>query len=66
MRDISESRHYSITTDSFGNAEITIRKVTPSDEGLYYCLVNNKAGRAKCSAALHVLGMGNKISLSFF
>ena len=56
MRDISESRHYSISMDSFGNAEITIRKVTTSDEGLYYCLASNKAGRAKCSAALHVLG----------
>ena len=56
MRDISESRHYSINVDSFGNAEITVHKVTSSDEGLYYCIASNKAGRAKASAILHVLG----------
>ena len=61
MRDISESRHYSISMDSFGNAEVTIRKVTPSDEGLYYCMASNKSGRAKASATLHVLGRLNSL-----
>ena len=46
---------------SFGNTEVTIRKVTPSDEGLYYCMASNKSGRAKASATLHVLGKLNSL-----
>ena len=49
--------------DSEGYIEITIRKVTSSDEGLYYCLAQSSAGRSKCSASLRVIG---EFDLSFW
>lgn len=55
MFDLSDGRRYDINIDSDGNVELTIRKVTSSDEGLYYCLAQSTSGRTKCSASLRVL-----------
>ena len=54
--DITDSRRYNINVSSDGEVELTIRKATTSDEGLYYCLAQSSSGRSKCSAALRVIG----------
>ncbi|WAR10974.1 TITIN-like protein [Mya arenaria] len=63
LRDISDGNRYNISVDSEGNIELTIRKVTSGDEGLYYCLAQSSAGRTKCSASLRVIYRAGRSSL---
>jgi len=44
--------------DERGNAKLVIWDVKESDTGLYFCIADNKAGKAKCTASLKVVPQG--------
>lgn len=56
MINISASDHVEMESNNQGHAHLTLKNVKPSDNGLYYCVAHSKAGRAKCTAYLHVKG----------
>lgn len=57
MLELYSSSRILITSDSSGNATMTIRKVKASDAGLYFVQAQSRSGRNKSSATLHVRGM---------
>jgi titin len=54
MINITASDLVVIEFNNQGRAQMTLKKVKPSDYGLYNCVAQSRAGRAKCSAYLHV------------
>uniref|UniRef100_A0A0B7BSV9 Uncharacterized protein n=1 Tax=Arion vulgaris TaxID=1028688 RepID=A0A0B7BSV9_9EUPU len=54
MISITSSKRVESEWDNQGHARLTLKSVKPSDGGLYYCVAQSRAGRAKCSAYLHV------------
>ncbi|KAH9498301.1 hypothetical protein Btru_006486 [Bulinus truncatus] len=54
MINITPGKNVESEWDNQGHASLTLHKVKPSDGGLYYCIAQSRAGRAKCSAYLHV------------
>ncbi|XP_025104057.1 titin homolog isoform X1 [Pomacea canaliculata] len=54
MLELYSSSRILITSDSSGNATMTIRKVKASDAGLYFVQAQSRSGRNKSSATLHV------------
>ena len=42
--------------DEQGNAKLVINDLQHEDNGLYFCVAENKAGKAKCAATLKVVG----------
>ena len=43
-------------SDESGNTKLVIKDIKPSDSGLYFCVAENNAGKAKCAATLRVVG----------
>ena len=43
-------------TDEQGNAKLVITDLQHEDNGLYFCVAENKAGKAKCAATLKIVG----------
>lgn len=56
MINITASNHMEMESNNQGHAHLTLKKVQPSDGGLYYCMAQSKAGRTKCCAYLYVKG----------
>lgn len=56
MLELSSSSRLLLTSDGSGLATLTIRKVRPSDAGLYFVLAHSRSGRSKSSATLRVRG----------
>ncbi|KAK0067332.1 titin-like isoform X1, partial [Biomphalaria pfeifferi] len=54
MINVTPGRYVDSQWDNQGHASLTLRKVRPTDGGLYYCIAHSRSGRAKCSAYLHV------------
>ncbi|BFZ15552.1 hypothetical protein BsWGS_18591 [Bradybaena similaris] len=54
MINVTASDHVEMESNNQGHAHLTLKNVKPSDNGLYYCVAHSKAGRAKCTAYLHV------------
>lgn len=66
--NVTPSKRIETEWDNQGHAHLTIKKVKPSDAGLYYCVAQSKSGRAKCSAHLYVKGqlLGMFLTLAQF
>ncbi|XP_013419371.1 titin homolog isoform X2 [Lingula anatina] len=54
--ELEEDDRIKMYYDGQGGAKMVIRQVQKSDQGLYYCQAQSKAGRTKCSASLRVIG----------
>ena len=50
--------------DEQGNAKLVINDLQHEDNGLYFCVAENKAGKAKCAATLKVVGKLSSASTS--
>merc|ERR1712038_345091 len=57
--NLDENDHrYHYFSDEQGNAKLVIRDCTEYDSGLYLCIADNKAGKAKCVGTLKVVPSG--------
>ena len=55
--NLTESDRVRVFTDETGHVKLVIRNVTHADAGLYFCIADNRTGKAKCAATLRVVGM---------
>ena len=53
---LEEGERFKMFSDESGNTKLVIKDIKPSDSGLYFCVAENNAGKAKCAATLRVVG----------
>jgi hypothetical protein len=49
---ITETDRIHVISDESGHTKLVVRNIQPSDAGLYFCVAENKGGKAKCAATL--------------
>ena len=54
--NLNQTDRIRIFSDEAGNAKIVIKDVQAADVGLYFCIAENKEGKAKCAATLRIIG----------
>ena len=53
---MEEGDRFKMFSDEAGNAKLVIKNIKAMDSGLYFCVAENVAGKAKCAATLRVVG----------
>lgn len=52
----ADGKKFKMFADQNGNAKLVVTDLGYGDNGLYFCVAENSAGKAKCAATLKVVG----------